>query len=355
MSMIRNSYNIGVHEKTDVLVGSNLLETFDQILRPYAHTGYLLLCDETTQKLYANQVTAALSRLGVPVVLFSLPVGEVSKVMESVTKILDTMLVQNLDRKSAVIALGGGVIGDLATMVSGLYLRGVDCIGVPSTLLAQVDSAFGGKGGVNQDVYKNMIGLTRQPKLVVVDTSLLQSLPDTQIRSGYGEIVKYAVSQDVSLFEKLEKLENNKTDLESTIQTCIDLKMKTVSEDPLDERGARMVLNFGHTLAHAVELTSNLTHGEAVGIGMVFALKVSLALQIVSEEIVNRAYTLIQKYELPTTVGGNREEIKKIMKKDKKNQNATTRLVLLADIGKTVIKTDISDTVIDQVLAEVII
>ncbi len=356
MTNIRKTYKIAHAETTDVIIGSNLLDKLDTLVKQYKHTGYILLSGETTKKLYADKIITSLKRLNVSVHTFVLPKGESNKNMESIVKVLNFMLKNNLDKRGAMIAMGGGVTGDVATVIAGLYYRGIDCIQIPSTLLAQVDSAHGGKGGANINEYKNMIGLTRQPTAVIVDTNLLRSLSREQIRSGLGEILKYAIAHDKTLFEKLERLEKIEDELGSIIYSCIDLKMKAVIQDPLDIGNVRIALNFGHSLGHAVEITSHLTHGKAVAVGMTFAIKVSSELGLISEDQAIRALTLIKKFDLPQIANNiNIERVREIMKKDKKNIGGKTKLVLLEDIGKTSIQENISEEIINKVLKEVII
>ena len=356
MTNTRKTYKITHAETTDVIIGNNLLDKLNTLVKQYKHTGYILLCGKTTQKLYADKIITSLKSLNVPAHIFVFPKGESNKNMESIVKVLNFMLKNNLDKKSAMVALGGGVIGDVATVIAGLYYRGIDCIQIPSTLLAQVDSAHGGKGGANVNEYKNMIGLTRQPIAVIVDTDLLHSLSKEQIRSGFGEILKYAIAHDKKLFEKLEGLAKIDAELESVIRSCIDLKMKAVIEDPLDIVNVRIALNFGHSLGHAVEITSHLTHGEAVAVGMTFAIKVSREVNLISDNQAIRALSLIKKFDLPQTVNSiDIKKVREIMKKDKKNIGGKTRLVLLKEIGRALVQESISEEVVDKVLKEVIV
>ncbi|MDP3724953.1 MAG: 3-dehydroquinate synthase family protein [Nanoarchaeota archaeon] len=355
MKNTRNIYKMTRTETTDVVIGRNLLYSIGVFLKRYKHTRYILLSDETTKKLYAKNVIASLERLGVPVHVFVLAEGEHNKNMENIVKILHFMLKNNFDKKSAVVALGGGVIGDVATTIAALYHRGIDCVQVPSTLLAQIDSAYGGKGAVNIHEYKNMIGVIHHPVAVIVDMNLLKSLPREQILSGLGEVLKYAIILDKKLFKKLEGLKKIDGELESIVRSCVGLKMKAIIQDPQDVKNARVALNFGHSLGHAVEITSHLTHGEAVAIGMTFAIKISRKINIISEGQATRALRLIKKFGLPQTVSGiNIKKVRKIMKKDKKNIGGRTRLVLLKEIGVVSVQENIRDGIINKVLKEII-
>lgn len=352
---MQKHYSLNIQEQTEIVTGSHILETLPELLKPYNHSSYMVFCSETTEELFSKKVVASLRKLNVPVHVFAIGNGEKEKTMASVQALLAAMLTKELDRKSALVALGGGVIGDIATLVAGLYHRGIDCIQVPTTLLSQVDSSLGGKGGVNIDPYKNIVGLIRQPRVVIADTALLESLPEDQVQSGMGEILKYAIAHDKNLFEKLEN-EDVRKNLVSIIDRCIDLKMETVQKDPLDTGDERVALNFGHTFGHAVERLQGLSHGEAVAVGMTYALKLSKELGLIQEDVINRAIALIKKYDLPVTTGQmDMDTIFSIMLKDKKTIRGQIRFVLIKDIGQAVISDAVSDVTIKKILSEVLI
>ncbi len=356
MIHLQKTYEMPRSETTRLVFGDHLLRDIHSLLREYAHTGYVLLCDETTKKLYADEAAASLRKLGAPIHLLALPKGEREKSMKNVMLVLDFMLKRDLDKKGAVVALGGGVVGDIATAVAGLYRRGIECVQIPSTLLAQVDSAYGGKGGVNVRQYKNMVGLIHHPILAVIDTSLLSSLPQKQIRSGLGEILKYAIALDKPLFETLERTDNVLEEMNSIVRSCAEIKMGAVTRDPLDTENTRVALNFGHTLGHAVEIMSRLTHGEAVALGMAFAISVSRRAQILSDDDADRALRLIRKFGLPLSVRGvDPKKVREIMEKDKKNIGGKARLVLLGGIGLPLVKNDVEERTIGEALQEIML
>ncbi len=351
---MKQTYQITTHQQTDIFVENNIIDELDQVLALYDHTAYFVLCDSTTEKLFLPRVVDAIKKLKKPGNAHVLPSGEKSKQFASLQLILEDMYNAVLDRKAAVIALGGGVIGDVATTVAGLYYRGIDCIQIPTTLLSQVDSSLGGKGAVDLGTHKNTIGIIRQPRAVIIDPILTKSLPKEQITSGMGEIVKYAIAMDKELFEKLETAsELNDETLAFIINRCIKLKMDIVSKDPNDIHGIRATLNFGHTLGQAIELTSDKTHGEAIAIGMHFALNLSEKTGLLPTGTKERTLSLIKKYDLPLHIGDqNTNEIIKQMKKDKKTVDGSFQFVLLEDIGKAKTMQEVSETLVEETVKE---
>lgn len=352
---MKQTYQITTTQQTDIFVENNIIEGLDQILALYDHTAYFLLCDTTTEKLFLPRVLDAIKKLKKTVTVHLLPSGEKSKQFASLQLLLEDMYKAGLDRKAAVIALGGGVIGDITTTVAGLYYRGIDCIQIPTTLLSQVDSSLGGKGAVDNGTHKNTIGIIRQPRTVIIDPTITKSLPKEQITSGMGEIVKYAIAMDKELFEKLEATnELDEETLAFIINRCIKLKMDIVTKDPDDIHGIRATLNFGHTLGQAIELTSDKTHGEAIAIGMHFALNLSVKTGLLSDGTKERALGLIKKYNLPITIGKqNTSEIINQMKKDKKTVDESFRFVLLEDIGKAKTMQEVSETMVEETVKEI--
>lgn len=350
------TYKIRNVEPSTIVVGENILDDLASLLSPFKHTGFFVLCDEHTKKIYEERVKKSMSVLG-PVHLEILKAGEGEKQIETFLRAATSMLDGKIDRKGAVIALGGGVIGDIATLLAALYHRGIDCIQVPTTLLAQVDASIGGKGAVNLGAVKNVLGIIRQPRLVVVDTSLLSSLPEEQIRSGMGEVLKYAIAFAGELFEKLERAKTLSPFLLSEIvHRSIVLKMAVVKNDPLEKFGNRMELNFGHTMGHAVELLNGMAHGEAVAVGMAFAIRLSVLVGNLPKQDAHRALQLIKKYQLPTTVSGMKEkEVIDWMQKDKKRIGGKLRFVLLRKIGEAYVHGDVSEIAVKNALKETLV
>lgn len=349
-------YNIRYEEPSTIVVGESILEDLPSLLLPFKHTGFFVLCDEYTKKIYEERVKKPMSVLA-PVHLAILKAGEGEKQIETIVRAATSMLDGKIDRKGAVIAIGGGVVGDVATLLAALYHRGIDCIQIPTTLLAQVDSSLGGKGGVNLGAVKNVLGIVRQPRLVVVDTRLLSSLPKEQIRSGMGEVVKYAIALDKTLFEILEKAKLLSTSVFSEIiSRSINLKMAIVLKDPHETSGKRMDLNFGHTLGHAVELLKGMAHGEAVAVGMAFAIRLSALVGDLPKQDAHRALQLIKKYELPSSVSGMKEkEVIDLMQRDKKTIGGKLHFVLLKGIGQAYVKNNVSESLVKKVLKEILV
>lgn len=354
--MNKNIYHITQNEDTTVWVGKKNIDQLQKILVAENYTSYFILCDQTTKKLFGESITKQLGST-TPIHMHTLPIGEDAKQTLELLRMLEHMLEVGLDKKSVVLAVGGGTVGDIATVAAGLFYRGIDCIQIPTTLLAQVDASIGGKGAANMRKYKNMIGIIRQPKHILIDTAFLETLPKEQYTSGMGEIIKYAIALNTDLFEILEK--NDALDeqtLADVINRCIAIKMHFVTLDPLDKTGQRALLNFGHTIGHAVELTSKLSHGEAVAIGMVAALSLSQQMGMISQKTADQAKALMKKFDLPTTVTGvTQEDIFSAIKKDKKTINGTPKFVLLEDIGKAKAGCEVSEEMIKEALKEILL
>ncbi|MBI2430550.1 MAG: 3-dehydroquinate synthase [Candidatus Levybacteria bacterium] len=353
--MTQKTYTINTTETTDIIIKNSILKNLDSILKEKSYSMFLLICDDTTKKLFANKVLESLEKLDKPIELHSLTPGEDSKNINNLFRILEHLIEKGFDRKSAVVALGGGMVGDMATTASALYHRGIDCIQIPTTLLSQVDAAIGGKGAVNLRHSKNVVGVIRQPRFVVIDPILLEKLPEEKRKSGMGEIIKYAIAMDEKLFEKLT---NNFNDTGWIIDRCITLKMSIVQKDPYEKTGFRQVLNFGHTLGHAIELYAHLSHGEAISIGMVFAAKVSEKLGMIDKISVDKIIALLKKYQLPINLSKKNITKKVIfehMQKDKKALNGIPTFVLLKEIGKTKTGCLVSNNIIDEALDEILI
>ena len=264
--------------------------------------------------------------------------GEQNKTLETVEKIYEKFLDWELDRSSFVIAIGGGIVCDVAGFAASTFMRGIDFGFVPSTLLAQVDASIGGKNGVNFRGYKNLIGVFNQPQFVLCDTDLLYTLPERELACGMAEVVKHAVIRSASLFEFLEQewaslLSLQKDSVEKVINDSIVIKSWIVQSDAL-EKGERKKLNFGHTLGHAIEKEGQMSHGEAISIGMVMASKISAARGMLSHQEVDHIISILKNLKLPTEVSSSRELILDAVKKDKKRQGKDIHFVLLSEIGK---------------------
>ncbi len=267
--------------------------------------------------------------------IFTIEQGEKSKSLQSFEKILVAMLRAGFSRKDCVVAVGGGVVGDLSGFAASAYMRGVDFYNIPTTVLSQVDSSIGGKTAVNLDGIKNIVGAFYQPKRVVIDVDVLKTLPPRQISEGLAESVKMSLTSDAELFELIEKCDI-KENIETIIERSLRIKKAVVEEDE-KEQGLRKILNFGHTIGHGYESTSDgkLYHGEAVALGMI---------PLVSEEVRKRLIPVLKKMNLPTQYEADREKVFEAVMHDKKASDGKVSLIKVEKIGSFVIEeTDISD------------
>ena len=303
----------------------------DQLSDFCPHDRVIVITDDTVNALYA-------SSLPYPVISFS--PGEPNKTLDTVRALYDQFLELGVDRSSFIVAVGGGLVCDVAGFVASTYMRGIPFGSVPSTLLAQVDAAIGGKNGVNRHGYKNLIGTINQPRFVLCDPQLLKTLPERELKCGFAEIIKHAVIADSEYFNFLNAncfaLLSLQTDvLIESIKRSIEIKATIVGQDET-EQGLRRLLNFGHTLGHAVEKTTALHHGEAVSVGMIFATILSEKLGLLSDSKVEKIRALIEKFGLPTRQELDQKAIIEAIGKDKKRADETLRFVLLDDIGHAI-------------------
>jgi 3-dehydroquinate synthase len=316
----------------------------------------------------ARWLKRELKTSGVEVKIISLPVSEELKDFHTLYPLYGELLKGGADRHSLILALGGGVIGDAVGFVAGTYMRGISWIGIPSTLLAQVDSALGGKTGINHERGKNLIGMIHQPSLVICELSLLRSLQLRDLISGFGEMIKYGLAFDPDLFSRLKKnwkkileISSKSTgpgslkSIENDIRVCLQWKAKVVVQDERDEKGIREVLNFGHTFGHALEAESGygyFRHGEAVIYGMRVACAISVRRGYLSHKTqtdIDNFLAAIPVPPLPKGVPAT-NYIKRIQS-DKKVRNKKARFVLLKKIGETVLDRDVSDQeIMDSIL-----
>lgn len=291
----------------DISLGAGILDTLGSLCRDLELSGTAAVVSNTTvAPLYYDRVRASLEAAGYRVILIALPDGEGFKNSATLNLIYDGLVDASLDRGSFIVALGGGVIGDMAGFAAASYLRGIPFVQVPTTLLSQVDSSVGGKTGINHPKGKNLIGAFYQPRVVLIDVATLDSLPEREYLSGLGEIVKYGAVLDPGFFDFLEQnsellLARDKDALIQAVARSCAIKARVVEADER-EGGVRAVLNFGHTLGHAVETLTGYTrylHGEAVAIGMVQAARVSLSLGFCSLADCERIDALLQRFGLP--------------------------------------------------------
>lgn len=288
--------------------------------------------------------------------IITLPDGEEYKNLSSVEQILEQMFASKCDRKTTLIALGGGVISDMTGFVASIFERGINFINFPTTLLAQVDASVGGKTGVNNKFGKNLIGSFYQPKAVFCESRFLSTLPKQEFSAGIAEAIKMAVMFDRDFFEFFENADLSKSEnIAKIVQTCVKLKAEVVSKDE-KEAGIRAVLNYGHTFAHAIEKLTNYTeflHGEAVAIGMVMANSLAVRLGNLSQNEALRVKNLLQKFNLPTTFKiSNENEFYELFFMDKKTENEKIKFILPKGIGNFQISNDIPKAEILATLRE---
>jgi len=326
-----------------IFIQSNAMGELQEIVKEKGYTNILVITDETVGPLHLETLKSGLPE-SIPSQVYTVPSGEKAKQLSIYGACLTYALEQGLDRKSCIIAFGGGAVGDLSGFVAATYMRGIDFIQVPTTILAH-DSAVGGKTAVNHPLGKNMIGAFHQPEAVIYNTEFLKTLPQSEIRSGFAEVVKHALIADPdflkSLMEEFTDLrELTNEQLTQVLSRGMEIKAEVVSIDET-EQGLRASLNFGHTLGHAIESSSGygkVTHGEAVMIGMIFALHVSkrvLSLDFPMERFSNWVKQLGYNVDIPSSLSF--DEAFKRMLRDKKTIAKHPRFVLLERVGKPVL------------------
>jgi 3-dehydroquinate synthase len=339
----------------DVVVGSNLLpESGALISRNLKGPLCAIISDDNVATLFAETVQQSLTRAGFGTVLMALSPGERSKTIGEVEAICGRMADAGLDRSSFVVALGGGMVGDLAGFVAAIYHRGIPFVQIPTTLLAQVDSSIGGKTGVNLPTAKNLIGAWHQPALVISDVDTLATLPAREWRQGFAEIVKHAVIRDAAMFERLQHF--NRADLEGLVRRNVEIKAAIVSADEHETSGERALLNFGHTIGHAIERAGDyldFLHGEAVSLGLVAATEISVRRAGLTEPERRQIVETLRGFELPTRLPADfpREKILEAIRFDKKFTGGAVRFVVTPAIGSALLATDVTMEDIEAAVA----
>jgi 3-dehydroquinate synthase len=328
----------------DIAVGAgNLKQLGKFILSREKVTHAVVMCDRNVGRSYALVAVDAIHEAGIRVDLLTVEPGESTKSVASCEILWNSLATVRADRKTVIVAVGGGVMGDLAGFVAASYARGLRFFQVPTTLLAQVDSSVGGKVGVNLPTAKNMVGAFWQPRGVLIDTTSLNSLPEREYLSGLAEVVKYGVILDAPFFTQLEAnvpaiLKRESNVLSQIVARCCRLKADIVEQDEREETGLRAVLNYGHTYAHAFEAVlsyGTLLHGEAVSIGMMCAARLAAKLKRVPEDFVTRQERLLQALKLPvTTPQVEPAAILRAMQQDKKVEHGRLRFVLPSELGR---------------------
>jgi 3-dehydroquinate synthase len=322
----------------DAIVQSNGIEQLGEMLKLRGLQNPIVVTDENVSTFHAENVIASLRSSGFEPKMLTVPSGEAHKNLETITQLWHGFLEAGLDRRSTVIALGGGVIGDISGFAASTYMRGVAWVGVPTTLLSMVDASLGGKTGFDLPEGKNLIGAFYPPKLVLADPQLLSTLPEAELISGMAEVVKHGIISDPELFNFCSRgLNWVKNNLEEVVKRAMAVKIKVIEEDPY-EKGIRAALNLGHTVGHAVELVSKfaLRHGEAIAIGTVAEAKYSAQIGLAGAGLVEAISESFKSLGLPIQIPDQmpREEILRAMRVDKKKTAKAIRFALPVDIGK---------------------
>ncbi|MFB2639662.1 3-dehydroquinate synthase [Shewanella bicestrii] len=341
-----------------IYIGQSLMSDGETLSRYLLKKRILIVTNETVAPLYLKQIQDTMASFG-EVTSVVLPDGEQFKDLTHLDSIFTALLQRNYGRDSVLVALGGGVIGDMTGFAAACYQRGVDFIQIPTTLLSQVDSSVGGKTAVNHPLGKNMIGAFYQPQIVIIDTECLQTLPAREFAAGMAEVIKYGIMWDAEFFQWLE---NNVQALKSldtqalvyAISRCCEIKADVVSQDET-EQGVRALLNLGHTFGHAIEAEmgyGNWLHGEAVAAGTVLAAQTAKSMGLIDESIVRRIVQLFHAFELPVTAPESMDfdSFIKHMRRDKKVLGGQIRLVLPTAIGRADVFSQVPESTLEQVI-----
>lgn len=353
------------HRSYNILVGTNSIEYLHEFLAEKTYSKVFIITDENVAKLHYARLEKVLEKNKITREIITTSAGEQTKSFSSLEKICEEILQKNADRKSLIIAFGGGVIGDLSGFVASILLRGIDFIQIPTTLLSAVDSSVGGKTAINSCAGKNLVGSFYQPQLVICDLNFLKTLPIREMRSGYAEVLKYGLIQDKNFFDFLTKnyqkiFAHDEEILSEIIVKSCQAKAEIVSQDE-KENGCRALLNFGHTFGHIFETETNysseILHGEAVALGMLMAAKMSLNFTMISENDFTEIKSHLQNcgFEIdPTKIRNswNQENLIKHLYKDKKTEGGNLTFILLEKLGSAIIKKSVALEDFKKVLNE---
>jgi 3-dehydroquinate synthase len=335
-----------------IYISRNLIQKISELLPSDGKKA--LITTANIYELYGERVSASIENYEVLLV----PDGEEAKQINVVEEVVGELIDSKLDRKSTLIALGGGSVGDLSGFIASIYLRGINLVQIPTTLLAMVDSSIGGKNAINHLKGKNLIGSFYQPKMVLIDPIFLETLSELEIRSGLAEVIKYGIISDPYLFELLESREPwglSENDMIEIITRCASIKAHYVEQDENDCKGIRAALNLGHTLGHAIETLSGhvVKHGEGVALGILMACIIARRDLLLSDLDYHRIWDLVEKYELPTKIPFlDHSEIIEVMHRDKKAEKGLVRFILPTGIGRTPITKSVNNELLIKVLEE---
>ena len=345
-----------------IVIGNNLFSSIGKRLKSLKiGDDAIIISNAKIKKLYGIKLKKSLVKSGFSVNFELIPDSEKSKSQFQAFNLINKIAKLDVKKRFFIIALGGGVIGDLAGFVAAVYKRGINYVQVPTTLLGQVDSAIGGKVAIDLNTGKNLVGAFYQPKIVISDVNILTSLSKKQVKSGLSEVIKYAIIKDRSLFDYLNSnskqiLKLNKTMLEFLVRKCSAIKANIVQADEKETKGIRTILNYGHTIGHAIESAGGYkkyNHGEAIAIGMICAADISCKLGMLNLSSYNKIKNLISKYGLPTSIRGVRlNKILEAQTRDKKFINKKNRFVLPKKIGTVIVRENIPLGIIKKAIAE---
>lgn len=333
------------HKGYKIQIGNDLLRKLPKTLKKLDYSKYVIITDTKVRKLYGTQIQKDLKKNNIDCELLSFTEGEKSKQIKIVENLLNKMLDLECDRNTCIIAVGGGVTGDIAGFLASVFMRGIDFIQIPTTLLAMADSSIGGKTGVNTASGKNLIGTFHQPIAVIIDIDTLKTLPEKELKNGYSEIIKMAAIRNKSLFKFLEKhnekiLNKDAKKLEKAICIAVRIKADVVSRDT-KEHGIRMILNYGHTYGHAIEKASKykISHGYAVAIGMCIINEMAVSQKLMKEKHALRIENLLKKAGLPTKIPASLSKmtLNKLIKSDKKRNGSKQNIVIVPKIGRAAV------------------
>lgn len=359
MNKLKVNLDRKMNNSYEIYIGENILDRAGMILAKNAWAErYIIVTDTHVDALHGARVQQALEKADLKVERITVPPGEEAKEIGTVLAIAGKLTAMGVDRSTALVALGGGVIGDMTGFVASIYMRGIPFIQIPTTLLAQVDSGIGGKTGVDTEAGKNLLGTFHQPKAVFIDLAFLATLPDDQLTSGLAEVLKYGAIDSPGILDDLEAAVERGglreiPFLEKIVTASCRIKKEFVELDERD-RGVRRVLNFGHTVGHAVEAASgySLSHGQSVAIGMVAAAGLSEELYHLPADDRRRITALVRALGLPDRIPASLdpEEIRSRMKRDKKKKGETVHFVLLRKMGVPIVNGGIPENMLKKTL-----
>lgn len=333
---------VNTSQSYNIFMEHGILSKCGEVLSQILNTKTLaIITDDIVDSLYAETVTNSLTSQGFKVCKFVFPNGENSKSISVLNEIYDFLCLNNITRTDCLIALGGGVVGDITGFTAATYLRGLDYVQIPTTLLSQIDSSVGGKTAVNLNCGKNLVGAFKQPKCVICDTDTLKTLSKENLSDGMAEAIKYGMIRDENLFELFENhdIDNIMDCIDEVVYRCVSIKKNIVEADEFD-KGERMILNFGHTLGHAIEKFYNyeISHGNAIAIGMCLMTESAYRANICDKEVLNRLINCVKAYGLPYEVDADIKVLVDLCSNDKKRESDSINFIVCDKIGHSVIK-----------------